>query len=301
MGTEEKFSAVLSIIEEHNSAVGGPGSPGFIDQDAFVKEVKIVGGTSESRLKRFSYEDILACMRPAISAVGGVRPTPPTVLAKEIASIFRGKTDDKPRPVGSNRANRMTVDELVRALDPEDHTNAVGRRLKNMSRGEPFVVFGSGRIVDNDATIQLLEEVKQGYDGRETFQTSDGIKQVYKVGSLPDTYADENPLYPGRALRPDGACDQTGRSWDGVQKEVRQLIRVAVDVGDLNVNIETAHNVIDLAVGKDPLFAIRKRYNKAAVDFDKLEKVAGLPQLKMPMSVVQHSGSSISSGKKVRF
>lgn len=296
MSTDEKFAAVLSVISEHNSVVGGAGKSGYVDPDSLVSKIKAMGGTSDDRLKRMSYEEIAMCL----PSVDGVQPV---VLAKEIASIFRGSdAQDKPTgtAVGSKKADRMSPSDLVNAFDPEEPSNAVGKRLGSMSRGEKFVVFiEGGRMVDAATTLKLLLEVKAGYPGRDRIQVGQGIRPVYRIGELPDAYADENPLYPGRPLRPDGACDQTGRSWAGIPAEVRQLVYTAVSTGELKVSIDTAHSTIDMALKPDALATLRARYQAAAVKLMELYKVGNPPRLLIPMG--SGKGGSLKDGKKVIF
>jgi hypothetical protein len=224
----------------------------------------------------------------------------PTALAKAIASVFRGNEDtSKPRPVSTTRASMMTIEELVKSFDPEEYSNTIGKRLKEMSRGEPFIVYQTGRIVDQDTTLKLLQEVKASYPGRERITVSNEVKKVYRVGELPDAYADENPLYLGRALRPDGTCDQTGRSWDGVPLEVRQLVAVAVKLGDLDVSYENSHDLIDLVLRPDALSVLKQRYQRAAAEFTELQKTGNLPKLVVPMRTRISSHGPLSGGKKV--
>ena len=305
---DAKFQSVLGIISEHNTAIGGSGKPGYVDPDQFVECIKSVGGTSEDRLKRFSYEDILTCL-PTFERDG--RKIFPTVLAKEIAGVFRGK-DETPeggrRPIISQtRAEHMASEELVKAYDPTEVTNAVAKRLSAISKGEAFVVFESGRTVDVATTTKLLDEVKQGFQGRGTIWVGGQIKSVYKIGELPDVYAEENPLYPGRVLRPDGTCDQTGRSWDGVPLEVRQIVWLAVNTGELVVTIDTANTTIDTAIRPNypdgspaALNSLRFRYQKAAMRFEELAKTGDLPKLRIPMNSRSAKGS-LRHGTKVEL
>jgi len=285
MSVESMFTRIRVILAEHNAAIGGAGQPGFVEPSDFESCIKMMGGTNEDRLKRMSYEDILQCL-PHSQTKTGVKITP-TPLAKDIAAIFRGKDEENEtrRPVIGLRAERMTIEELVKAFDPEESTNAVAKRLKEISRGEPFVVFSEGRIVDVVTTTELLKEVKAAYPGRTKIQIGNQIKAVYKIGSLPDAMADENPLYPGRVLRPDGTCDQTGRSWRGIPLGVRQFIRVAVSIGDIKVTMEAAHSVLDLIMNPnfDEISKLSERYQNAAIEFDRLSKSGGLPKMVIPM------------------
>lgn len=280
MALQDKFDSALALVKEHNSVVGD-GKPGYIQPEAFIQNLKIAGGTTEERLKGFSYEDILSCMTAANTNASIVKPT---ALAKDIAKLFRGKeetTSSEGKPISGKKADKMTLRELVEHYDPEEE-NAVTKRLKEISRGERFIVFSSGRSIDVDATFKLLQEVKQGFDGRRDYEVNGEIKEVHPIGSLPDNFVDENPLYKNRPLRPDGTCDQTGRSWEGVSTTIRQFVRIAMGTGEIDdINIDKAHSIIDMVVGDNALAKLRLRYRKAAIEFDKLQNIGNLPKLKL--------------------
>jgi len=296
MSYNDRIEAALAAIKQHNEAVG-EGKLGYLSPDDFIQCVKASGGTSEERLSALSHEDLLACM-PA--SPNGVKPR---VLAKEIADIFRNKSsaskaDDK-RPVSGKKAEKMTPRELVEAFDPEDYSNPVGVRLATVSKGEKFIVYSDGRIVDVDTTFKLLMEIKGGYPGRDDVDVAGAIKKTYRIGELPENYADENPLYRDRPLRPDGTCDQTGRSWEGVDLSVRQLIRVAMDEGELRVTHEIAHDTLDAVMEAVALKKLRSRYRKAAIKFDELVKTGDLPTLKIPLEGGNEIANPFSGGKQV--
>lgn len=298
MSIQSKFDAALALLQEHNAAVGGQDQPGYVDPDKFLSCIKISGGTNEERLRSLSWEDILKCL----PEFNGVKPT---ALAKDIAKVFRGdqgtpSSDDQKRPVSSKKAEKMTPRELVMAFDPEDADNPVGKRLKEISKGEPFVVFDNGRIVDVDTTFKLLQEIKTGYNGRELIEVGGETKKVYRVGELPDNFADENPFYIDRPLRPDGSCDQTNRSWEGVPLEVRQFVRVAIDLGELEVKAEKVHDILDMVLSGNGFDKLRKRYPKAAVKFNELKKTGDLPKLKVALGDGgSESPNPFDQGKKV--
>jgi len=197
----------------------------------------------------------------------------------------------------------MTPRELVEVYDPEEPESAVGKRLKDISKGQPFIVFAEGRMIDVETTYKLLSELKAGYpEGRKDIDVGGKTKKVYNLGYLPENYADENPLYPGRALRIDNTCDQTGRSWEGVPLIVRQLIRVALDRGELKIDkIDDAHNAIDMAIAPDAEKKIRQRYRTASVSFDE-----STPDQRPSLKVLLGSGGGqggrpFDKGQKVSF
>lgn len=308
MSIQEKFEAARSVVEQHNVVLGGETAIGYVNPDNFINCIKLAGGTTEDRLKSLSYEDILLCLPTPANPAGGPS-IKPVGLAKDIAKIFRGKEDStnthEARPVSAKKADKMTLRELVEAYDPEESENPVGKRLREISRGEKFIVFASGRTLDVESTVKLLQEVKQGYPGRDNYDVSSEIKEVHRVGDLPDNFVEENPLYRQRPLRPDGTCDQTNRSWNGVPMNVRQLIRVAMDNGSLkDISFERVHDIMDMVMDNDAFNKLTKRYPAAAVEFKKLESVGRLPTLKLVLKIEKGDGVSkrpFDNAKKVEW
>jgi hypothetical protein len=306
MSIQEKFDAARSVVEQHNVVLGGETASGYVNPDNFINCIKLAGGTTEDRLKALSYEEILLCLPHGLA---GGPPIKPIGLAKDIAKIFRGREDStnthEARPVSAKKADKMTLRELVEAYDPEESENPVGKRLKEISRGEKFIVFASGRAVDVETTVKLLQEVKQGYPGRDNYDVGGDIKEVQRVGDLPDNFVDENPLYRNRPLRPDGTCDQTNRSWNGVSMNVRQLIRVAIDTGALkDISFERVHDIMDMAMDADAFAKMGQRYPSAVVEFKKLGSVGRLPTLKLVLKIEKGAGGSkrpFDNAKKVEW
>lgn len=278
MSIQQMFDSASAVVKEHNSVIG-EGKSGCINLEQFLENIKLSGGTTVERLKALSYEDILACI-PYICNFS----IKPVAIAKDIAKIFRGKEETKVenRPVSAKKAEKMSLLELVQSYDPEED-NAVSQRLKDISRNEPFIVFFSGRTVDVESSLNLLKEVKQGYEGRQTTLVNCEQHEVYRVGGLPDNFVEENPLYRNRPLRPDGTCDQTGRSWNGISMNIRQLVRIAMDIDGTPVSIDKAHQILDLVMSDEPWKKLVLRYGKAAVEYKKLEGMGKLPVLKLSL------------------
>ncbi len=292
MAYQERLDSAHQVLTEHNDAIG-KGNPGFVDPDEFIDCIKVSGGTNEDRLKRFRYEELLECMPE-----GKVKPV---VLAKQIAGIFRaGGEKETTKPISAKRASAMQPAELVEVYDAEDPKSPIGKRLKDLSRGQAFIVF-DGQQIDVKATTKLLLEVKAGHDGRDRYKVGDKFVPVYKVGQAPPNMVDENPFYIGRALRPDGTCDQTSRSWDGVDIKVRQLVRLILIHSPISSDTEGVNNLLDKIMEyRDEAFAkLSDRYPKASEEFGKLDESGGLPTLRVPLKKESGSGSPFSGGKEV--
>lgn len=298
MSYESKIDSALMLVREHNEACGGEGKPGFVNSEAFISCLKASGGTNETRLADLSHEDILACIPGEMQNGALIKPR---VLAKQIAQVFRSnqQVDAEKRPISAKRVDKMTVRELVESFDPEEFTNSIGKRLAEIAKNEPFIVYDDSRIINVEATLKILLEIKSGFKGRDNIDIGETTKRVYRLGELPENYADENPLYRQRPLRPDGTCDQTGRSWEGVPLVVRQFVRLAMDTGELSVNIETAHFILDMVMDADAFRKLAKRYRNTAVQFNELEKIGDLPKLKIELGNGLKKGQTLQDGKKV--
>ena len=306
---QQLYDAALEIIESHNQNLADEvtdKTPGYVNPEAFLVSLKAAGGTSPDRLRGCSHEDILECMPVKYSpASNSVRPK---ALAKEIAKAFRGSSNttssDKPRLVSKKKADRMTIEELVANFDPEEPDSQVAERLDKLAKSQAFIVYQEGREVDVENTIKLLKEIRKLGTGRTIF---DG-KRVYCVGELPENYADENPLFPGRPLRPlDETCDQLNRSWAGVPLEVRQFVRFASEYedGPSNRPIKEAHEVLSMALLPDAMEKFRERYPEIAVEFDEAKQRDELPKLSIVLDTIGALEASpvspFDQGQKVKW
>jgi hypothetical protein len=198
----------------------------------------------------------------------------------------------------------MTVEDLVNVMDPSDPAFRVGNpvhaKLKELSKGQPFIVYIAGLNVNRVATLIQLKELLEGYPPVEITTVDGDVRKVYRLGEWPDSYLPENPLFRGRPLRTGEVCDQTLRSWAGVPLRVRQFVRIAVDMGVIQVNIDKAHDVMDIAVAPDGESRLRARYNKAVTKFEELEHTGGFPVLLISSNRTTPVGSGpFQAGRRV--
>lgn len=269
MSHELKIDRAKAVIAEHNK--GLPDGVEAVDAEAFLHELRKLGGTTDDGLKACSWEDLEQAGLPRL-------------LAKQVARIFReGNDEDRSKPITEKVALGMTPRELIEHYDPRDPENAVGKRLLDLSKGKRFVVFNDDGAVRVGESVKLLEEVRSDHPERDHFTIDGRPRKTYRVGErLPET-ADENPLYAGEMLRPDGTCTRTDRDWSTVPHDVRVLVFLAAaKSGEIRVNsLDDAHRVIDLASTPDAADQIRKRYPVSSVLFDELEREGKLPTLKV--------------------
>jgi hypothetical protein len=319
MSYSQKLEAASNRIKQHNDILGAD-KIGTIDCDKFAVALKAFGASSEESLGKLSWEDILDCLLPAMNLQPSWNPNEqsnvkPKLLARDLAVIFRGKEDPKEefkQNPSAKKVRNMTLQQLIEAYDPNEN-DEVSKRLAEISKEQPFLVF-----VENtkhiEASLKCLEELKAGYPPRQ-FYIIDGIPQeVFPLGYTPNLYADENPLYIGRPLRPDGTCDQTNRSWAGVSQEVKQFLRIGMsETGHYDPRfqiiisrIEDAHYYMDLVMNStEPMNVLRQRYSATSVQFDKLTKEGKLPTLKISLTIPKENKgiktNPFNGGKQVHW
>lgn len=277
MSYEDKLSEVQSLFQRHNSRLAEETAKTesvLLDFDQFKEALLMQGAHEESDLSALRYEDIASCLPDLPSG------DKPMYLAKKIADIFRGEAHG----VSSEEAEKMGLRELLQHYSPKRPNNPVGKRLEELSDGKPFLIFEDRENLDVEESLNQLKEIQEGYPPNDKVVGNGEPRKTYSVGDGPNRYAKENPIYPGRPLRPNGeTCDQTGRSWEGVDKAVRQFIRLVVKDLD-SITVDKAHDLIDLAMSEDALSNLKDRYPSVAVDYQQRKEKDNLPSLKVKLN-----------------
>jgi len=268
MSHKDKLASARSLIEQFNTAAPDDKK---IDVTRFFKRLEESGGVSEEVLCECTWEDI--------EEFGA-----PRLLAKRIATVFRAvtKTEDQPSYVSEKKAVRMEDRELVAAYSPASVDSPVANELHKRSTGKRFLFIDDSKV-NVDASVEELAASKLGHAERDVALAGGKTYTLRRVKDRPPTLADENPIYKGRALRPDGTCDQTNRSWQNVSQDVRQLVCIAIyDTGEAKVNnIDAANDLMDRAIAPNADDILRRRYVRTAARFDELKKLGELPKLRV--------------------
>lgn len=277
MSYDSKIAVARETIEQHNSNVTEDSNK--VDFDKFLEKLRNMGGSSDEALKAVSWEDLHDCHD------GGL----PQIMARRLAYVFRqDSTDDGGGSayISPKKVHSLSRKELVERYDPKDVKSPVGKRLKDLSNGKAFIVFSNAGKILVDASVKLLEAIIDGLPEVKTTFVEGRPLPVYNIGDRPDAYADANPLYPNRPLRADEVCDQTGRSWAGVDVSIRQLLYIAISESEeLEINtVADAGDTMDRVMAKDTtLDTLRSRYPDASQLYDEQEKEGRLPLLKIKL------------------
>lgn len=270
MSYDDKMGQIRALIEQFNAALD---EADRLAVDEILKKIKKAGAVNEETLQSATWEDFEKAGLPRI-------------LARRVAELARVTQPGEAKFVTSKRAERMTLNELVEAYNPDEAIEGpVTTRLKSYSSGKRCLVLNDDNTVDVETTVALLTEVSRGYAEREVYETKAGKLRVpLRFGDKTDAIADENPVFRGEALRPDGTCQRTNLSWAEVPLEVRQLVYlVAIDPSLSPIaSPDIAMKLHDYATeGK-----LQKRYQSIAAKLAELEKLGKAPALKVSMRPV---------------
>jgi hypothetical protein len=287
MSYDQKIAAAQNVIEQHNANADSQ-----IDFDEFTKKLRELGGSSEEALKAASFEDLHEC---------GI----PKIMARRLTYLFRKDGDEKNGKstyISEKKVVGLSYRELVERYNPKDVKNPVGWRLKDLSGGKKFIVFNNDGKVIVKETVLLLEDIINGLPEIDRTFVRSIPHMVYEVGDRPDAYLDENPLYPGRPLRSGETCDQTGRSWAGVDPQLRQFILLAISRGEMSINtVADAHDVLDKVLSQKDLNTWRSRCPNASIVFDEMKTNNTLPTLRIKMSHNSGSNSNSPFGRNTTY
>ena len=281
----DRLSRARQILEAHNQESSVP-----VGIDSFFTKLKEMGGTTEDTLSAATWEDLQLCGAPRI-------------LSRKIAEIFRDE-DQKGREVQKvivedndpiKRAQRLLPMDLIAEYDPKHPKNPIGERLTQLAEGRKFLVFQSddNTTVNVIASQQLFDELDD-YGERTDFIVGGIPQKVYKVGDRPGRTVDEHPLFPGVPLRSNG-CSEEDCNWGEVPLEIRQIYRIAIEIGDLGADDYREADLHTEATTR-PKEDICRLYRKAAIKFQEHKELGNLPPLKVVLG-----GKSESPGLNSPF
>lgn len=186
--------------------------------------------------------------------------------------------------IASNRPVSQWKDrELVEAYGI-DASSEVIDELKKRAYGKAIIAFddiSKGKI-DVDITFDMLRESRRrklpnifNQDGR--------VYLLYVVGDFPSVIYEESPLVPGSMLF-NGFCDKCEMSFDGIDKEAKQFLRVIVEEGRCP-SLSDRMSILGLiAAAKSGIGELRKLFPSVSIKFDELKRKENLPSLKADSS-----------------
>jgi hypothetical protein len=267
----DKVSAAKGALTEYNSKVG---EASRIDAEGFEKGLaEKLGAFDESTLELVTVQDLTDTFKV------------PNALARRLVQIFKDQVETPSgttaRRITATNAPTASVEELVAAYDPQLPTTPAAEELKKRTHGSPCVAFRADGKVDYETTVREASAVANGEAAREHATVDGKPVKLYPIGERPPQTADEHPLRRGDSLRKDGT-DSLGLNWTSVPLNVRQLLRLAIETGELRINSNDGiHDTHERAKEAEAFSTLSSRYPQAAIRFAELEGTGALPTLKI--------------------
>lgn len=266
----------------------------IVNADDFLKRLAALFGyespanIKEEELKFAKWEDLEKCGLPLGKA-------------RQIADIFRS---DEPVPVAQPTAptvvNVISDDPEVQAksLSPAEliaradltkgKRDAFATRLDDLADKRRFVVYNRDGSKNVEKTLELFEQLED-YGEKDTIVLEGVPAPVYYVGDRPTKVVDEHPLQAGKALRPDS-------DWNKVDTRIRQLLFVAV-TKTKELDPDEYHEIDIVAEATEKGFEyLAQKYERAAVELQKMESTGKAPALKITVQSSRVKGGKVTDG-----
>lgn len=192
---------------------------------------------------------------------------------------------------GGNLADLVDPVTLISSYNPRKPGHPVTRILKTHYGDKHVIAFRHGtKQVAVSQVGNYLRELEEGFPEVEFIEVDGLPAKLYPVGVIPDNLVSENPLVPNAALRGDDEkCSVTGRAYKEVPLEIRQFLRVGLDVGEIRImgadqilNIDLMNDHIDHAHDWK-LLRFRQRYPRTSIKYEELKTQKRLPLLSVEL------------------
>ena len=217
----------------------------------------------------------------------------PIAIVRKAVGILRGPEEEAEGKNDNPRAKQLkevlgvkptmgsadTVDLLNLYMTDKPH-DPVSVELRKRFLDRPCIAFvpGTTEVAVNE-TIAYLTDLRQGMPKQESVMVGGSLSRLYPVGNKPVGTVDEDPLFNGVPLS-NNRSTVNHVNWSKVGTEARQLLRIALDRGDLKVDDRL--RVIDIvksaAEGADE---IKKIFPEADLEFRDRVEAGTLPNLKV--------------------
>lgn len=256
---DERIAQIHDEIDQHNAALGLASIK--LDIGEIVTSIKEAGAITARTLEGLEVDDLPAStprlLKKAIVKIAhGTASTSAAPTAAQAPSAPAAPQLAAPQNivVSLDRPEDMVDDMLLARFDPLSPTNAVGAELARRANGVAFLLFTPDGVLHKPESLDRLKKIQIGRRVTDTVVIGGVTVRARSVGEpWQQVLAAENPLRPGEALADNGAgssdvCAWTGKDWKGAPTEARQIIRLALEGGEIgSLTKETARIVIDMA------------------------------------------------------
>ncbi len=245
----------------------------------------------------------------SVERVGDANPIGvPIVRFKAGWAILKGKCKDVQGETGYGYSNeglnpnlksildamktpaQMSDSELLKQYTPTASSNIIDE-LKQRSNDRAFIVFDETKgndAVDVETSLKLLR-IARRQETPATYKVGTKLCRVHRLGEFPMVFVEECPIHADVLLVED-YCEKCMESFEGISYDDRVLIRVAKNIGAIDVsNLAKIHELLEnvKAKGSDFLMGIPA----VQMTYDELKSEGRLPNLRRKFSA-SRSGKS---------
>ncbi|MEK7472096.1 MAG: hypothetical protein AAB624_02510 [Patescibacteria group bacterium] len=133
----------------------------------------------------------------------------------------------------------IKVKALLELYDPEEPDNLAANLLQQRFGDKPVIAFKPGtRDVATDETAEYIQDLRRGYPEAVSIDVGGRQARLYRVGVIPENFVEEDPLAPGQPLRRGKSVVHRGLDYSALPLNVRQYMRVAVELGSQHGGID---------------------------------------------------------------
>jgi hypothetical protein len=171
------------------------------------------------------------------------------------------------------------VSVLLPLYDPNKPSDPVTLALKKRFSDKPLIAFRDDGTIALEETLRNIADIEQGFPEADAIQVDGKLARLWPLGRRPDTIVEEDPLFPGKPLR-NGYSTVNNRNWSKIPQDARQLCRIIVERGEINVeNREAVLRLMERATEGD----LGEAYLEAEMEFRERKKKDDLPKLRVEL------------------
>lgn len=141
-----------------------------------------------------------------------------------------------------------------------------------------FIAFKpDDNVVAVEETINYVTDLESGYTAEKQVDVDGELVTLCKVGELPNTTVEEDPLWPCHPLKR-GRSTGNRINWNGIDMERRQLFRVLYERGEVPADRIGLNAIIAMNLG-----TLKSTFPEAYAEFKQMKKDGELPKLTMKL------------------
>jgi len=162
--------------------------------------------------------------------------------------------------------------------------------LQKRSKNRAFVAFKDveAGTIDVETSMRMLRESRRR-DIPIHYKIGDSLKRLYVAGDFPSQYYIQCPLHK-HVLLFDGYCDECKATWEGVDYNAMQFVRLAVSLCEAPTDKVSMRQLINTA-RQEGIEGLKADYPETAFVYSERQIDETLPGLKVRQSIISGEGA----------